>query len=109
MLDELTLAGYFSSLESTSLFQTLAKNQISPGRKILPMGRESRVIFEVCIKIHNKRNIWIKGLYRIKGINKITIICTYSFQFRTLWKSAKTPLKVIRELTKSYLKELTST
>lgn len=85
MFDELTLAGYFSSPESTRPFQTLAKNQISPGRGIVLMGRENRVIFEVCIKIHNKRNIQIKGLYGIKRINKITIIGTYSFQFRTLW------------------------
>lgn len=85
MFDELTLAGYFSSPESTRPFQILAKNQIAPGRGILLMRRKNSVIFEVCIKIDNKRNIQIKGLYRMKGINKITIIRAYSFQLRTLW------------------------
>lgn len=85
MFEELTLTGYFSSLKSTQPFQTLTKNQILPGRGILLMGRENSVFFEVCMKIHNKRNIQIKGLYRIKGINKITLIRTYSFQFRTPW------------------------
>lgn len=60
MFDELTLAGYFSSPESTRPFQILAKNQIAPGRGILLMRRKNSVIFEVCIKIE------IKGIYRLK-------------------------------------------